>query len=294
MRSTLNTCVVYGANVSSRGRPAASQRAKTSCADWSGTPRMSRAWASVSLFCGGAEGVDRQLQRRQIGNSFASRKDVPKDADRPIAVVIHELGPPALRDRVLNLEELVVLPPVEGDGLVELVDVNPDLPLGAAHHIPIRDRHPSIHRHVPPRQFGQDERAVMRVRGSVWRRLCRQHADKILWGLPFSYLFLEVSECLDVEERDDVDEEEGVQPDRLVHAQRLQRRLVEDRDRTHTHRRIVSAAGYGYNCRSCPALSVGEEPVHGAARKAWTNPGNFKGAEPAAFANEDRSATPAP
>jgi len=41
---------------------------------------------------------------------------------------------------------------------------------------------------------------------------------------------------------DDVDEEEGVEPDRLVHAQGLQRRFVEDRDRSYAEIVPVASA----------------------------------------------------
>src|SRR5581483_4785930 len=94
-----------------------------------------------------------------------------------------------------------------------------------------------------------------------------QHPHYIFRRFSRRHLLLKIGKGLHVEERHHVREEERVEPHRLIHAERLQRRLVEDRDRAHHHHagsRGGSPEHWPLKARSARfALRVGRSEGHG-------------------------------
>src|SRR6266404_8801349 len=75
----------------------------------------------------------------------------------------------------------------------------------------------------------------MHIRAPSRGRLRCQAANDVLGRASLVVDLLQVGEHLHEEERGDVGEVEVVEPYGLVQAQRLQGRLVEDRDRSNAH-----------------------------------------------------------
>jgi len=63
----------------------------------------------------------------------------------------------------------------------------------------------------------------VRIRG----RFRGKRSNNVLRSATFGGRLLEVSERLDVEQRRDIGQEVDLEPHRLIHAERLKRRLVE-------------------------------------------------------------------
>src|SRR5262245_50147370 len=80
------------------------------------------------------------------------------------------------------------------------------------------------------KHLGCAQAAVVDVRYAADGRLGREVTDHLFGCAALRVDLLQVSEGLHEEQRRDVGEVEVVEPYRLVQAQRLQRRLVEDRE----------------------------------------------------------------
>jgi len=128
----------------------------------------------------------------------------------------------------LNLLELPVTPPFDRSSLWRLIEVDAEA-IASDYATAACDRYLSCERYSVTEEIRRGDRAMEHTRHAISQRGLLGDARNLRLREPASWKLLpEIRESLDQEHRRDAACEELIEPDRLVHGQRLQERLVED------------------------------------------------------------------